>query len=272
MAPAIAHVSAERVRDELTKLLRHGRGRGLRLLRDTGLLAVLLPEVDAMRGVPQPPRFHPEGDVFVHTALVLDQLRVPPGGDANDETVLLWAGLLHDVGKPPTLTRDDDGRIRFNLHDKLGVEMSAAVMERLRFPTRAIERVGSLVLEHIRIASTPKMRPHRLRRFLAQDDIELHLALHHADTAASHGDFDVLDFCRAQLTAYANEPIVPPPLLRGRDLLALGYRPGPRMGRILRWVQDAQLDGRVSDAEEAARLVRERFPQAGGRESHDGRS
>lgn len=260
LAPVLAEVSAERVRDELTKLLLHGRGRGLRLLRDTGLLGILLPEVDALQGVPQPPRFHPEGDVFVHTALALDRLALPTDADPVSETVLIWATLLHDVAKPSTMTKDPDGRIRFNLHDKRGAQMGAAVLERLRFPKRVVERVEELVVDHIRIAATPRMREHRLRRFLARADVELHLALHAADSGASHGDLSVLSFCRARLAAYANEPIVPPPLLRGRDLLALGYRPGPRLGRILRWVHDAQLDGRISSAQEAARLVRERFP------------
>ncbi len=263
LAPLVREVSSERLRDELTKLLRHGRGTGLRMLRDAGLLPHVLPEIDAMQGVPQPPNFHPEGDVFVHTCLVLDGARLPEGGEAQpskeDESVLLWACLLHDIAKPPTKSVDPDGRIRFNGHDKLGVEMSEAILERFKFPNRVIERVGNLIRAHIQIASTPDMRPARLRRFLADPDIEMHLALHAADCGASHGDMRILEFCRGQLAAYADEPIVPAPLLTGADLLAMGFAQGPRIGEILRWVQDGQLEGTILDSEDAARRVRERF-------------
>ncbi|MDJ0522568.1 MAG: CCA tRNA nucleotidyltransferase [Planctomycetota bacterium] len=263
-AQLVRTVSAERIRDELVKILKHGRGRGLRLLHDHGLLQVVLPAIDAMRGVTQPPGFHPEGDVFVHTCLVLDQVRLPAerAGDAEAEQDLLLAALLHDVAKPPTRTVDPDGRIRFNGHDKQGVGQAAEILQVLRFPRRTIERVGALIEAHIQIASTPRMRPNRLRRFLAQEDIDLHLALHAADCAASHGGLEILEFCRAQLAAYAEEPILPPPLLGGRDLLALGYQPGPRIGAILRWVQDEQLEGRLHDRDAAVRRVREEYPHA----------
>ncbi len=262
LAPLVADVSAERVRDELLKILRFGRGAGLRILRDVGLLEIVLPEVAAMQGCPQPPQWHPEGDVFVHTALVLDAVRVPEGrtGDVAAERDLLLAALLHDVAKAPTRTTDPDGRIRFNGHDRLGVEMSAAILRRLRLPGKAIDRVGALIEAHIQIASTPHMRPARLRRFLGQPDIDLHLALHEADCDGSHGNHEILDFCRAQLAAYAEEPILPPPLLTGRDLLALGHVPGPALGAILRWVQERQLEGELEDREDAVRRVREAFP------------
>ena len=265
LAPLVTTVSAERVREELLKILRHGRGQGLRMLRDHGLLAVVLPEIAAMQDVAQPAGFHPEGDVFVHTCLVLDGVRLPPGraGDREAEQDLLLAALLHDVAKPPTMTTDPDGRIRFNGHDKLGVGMAESILARLRFPRRTLERVGALIEAHIQIASTPQMRPSRLRRFLGQEDIDLHLALHEADCGASHGAFDILAFCRAQLAAYAEEPILPPPLLTGRDLLALGYAPGPPLGAMLRWVQDEQLEGRIRSPEEAVRRVRARYPDAG---------
>jgi poly(A) polymerase len=263
LAPLVDDVSAERIRDELAKLLRHGRGRALRLLRDANLLERILPEIHAMQGVEQPLQFHPEGDVFVHTCLVLDGARLPEGPPA-DQAVLLWACLLHDVAKPPTQTTDPDGRIRFNGHDALGVPMSEAVLERLKLPRRVIERVGALIKAHIQIASTPRMRPHKLRRFLADEDIELHLRLHEADSGAAHGDRTILRFCRDKLAEYAREPLVPPPLLTGKDLLAMGYRPGPRMGEILRWVQDVQLDENLQDADEAARRVRRQFPTADG--------
>ncbi len=266
LAPLVADVSAERIRDELVKILRHGRGRGLRMLRDYGLLGLVLPEVAGMQGVPQPPGFHPEGDVFVHTCLVLDGTELPEerAGDVDAERDLLLAALLHDVAKPPTKTVDPDGRIRFNGHDKVGVGMAEEILERLKFPGRTIERVGALIDAHIQIASTPRMRPNRLRRFLAQEDIDLHLALHAADCGASHGGYEILTFCREQLAAYADEPLLPPPLLAGRDLIDLGYAPGPHMGVILRWVQDEQLDGRILNREEAVRRVRVQFPHAEG--------
>jgi poly(A) polymerase len=259
MAPLVAEVSAERLRDELIRLLRHGRGRGLRLLRDAGLLAVVLPEIDAMRGVPQPPAFHPEGDVFVHTALVLDGLDAgAPGSD--EEVDLLFGALLHDVGKPPTKSVDPDGRIRFNGHDALGETMSREILERLRLPRRTVDRVASLVGTHMKFVNLPGMRPNRLRRFLGAPDVDLHLALHAADCGASHGSLDLLRFCRERLAAYDREPVLPPPLLDGRAVLALGHPEGPRVGEILRWVRDLQLDGEVSSAEDAVRRVRERFP------------
>ncbi len=258
LAPLVAKVSAERVRDELVKLLRFGRGRGLRLLRDAGLLPVILPEIDAMRGVEQPHQWHPEGDVFVHTCLVLDG--VPPL-DADAETDVLLSALLHDVAKPTTQTFDPDGRVRFNSHDRLGREMSRELLERLRFPKRTIERVEELVGSHMKFGAVEQMRPNKLRRFLGQDDVELHLALHEADCGASHGNLSALAFCRDKLKAYGEEPVIPPPLLTGTDLLAMGYPEGRRIGEILRRVQDLQLDGELATREEAARCVRREFPQ-----------
>jgi len=266
LAPSIVDVSAERIRDELLKILRYGRGRGLRLLRDTGLLEPLLPEIDALRGVPQPPRYHPEGDVFVHTCLVLDAARVPEGGESprEEERDLLLACLLHDVSKPTTMAVDPDGRIRFNNHDRDGAVRSREILERLRLPRRTIDRVERVIADHIKIASTPLMRTSKLRRFLGQPDIDLHLALHAADCAGSHGMSDVLTFCRARLEEYAEEPIVPAPLVTGDDLIALGHRQGPQIGRILRWVQDEQLEGRLEDRQEAVRRVRVEFPAPDG--------
>lgn len=270
LAPTVVEVSAERIRDELRKLLRSGRGRGLRLLRDTGLLEVVLPEVHAMIGCTQSPNFHPEGDVFVHTCLVVDGVLLDPAPETEtpeevaervaEEDDLLWSALLHDVDKVTTRTVDPDGRIRFNGHDVRGAETSEVIMERLRFPRARQERVATLVREHMRIAATPNMRPAKLRRFLGSPNIELHLGLHQADTGASHGSTDILEFCRTELARYADEPVVPPPLLGGKDLIALGYPPGPAMGEMLRWVQDEQLEGRLNDAESAAREVRRRYP------------
>ncbi len=271
LAPLVEDVSAERIRDELLKILYYGRGRGLRLLRDAGLLPFVLPAVEAMQGVTQPSIYHPEGDVFVHTSLVLDQVVLPePHAASDDDTrVLLLACLLHDVSKPATRTVDPDGRIRFNGHDHQGVAASAAILEALRLPKRLVERVGALIRAHIQIAATPQMRSARLRRFLAQEDLELHLALHAADCGASHGNFEILAFLRERLETFANEPLIPPPLLNGRDLMTLGYEAGPALGAMLRWVQDEQLEGNLQTRDEAVRGVRAQFPNPGGVEPRD---
>jgi poly(A) polymerase len=262
LAPLVADVSAERVRVELVKILRHGRGRGLRLLASSGLLPVVLPEIAAMRGVTQPPRYHPEGDVFVHTCLMLDAAVVPPSEDPEGDalTDLLLGVLLHDVAKPVTRTVDPDGRIRFNGHEARGAEMTREILERLRFPRRTIERVEALVVSHMRFPNLPQMREARLRRFLGDEDFGLHLSLHEADCLASHGDLSLAAFCRERLAAWAGEPVLPEPLLAGRDLLALGYAPGPLLGRILRTVRDLQLDGELDSRDAAVRRVRQDFP------------
>lgn len=260
LAPRVASVAQERVRVELLKLLRHGRGRGLRLLASAGLLPYVLPEVEAMRGVTQPPRFHPEGDVFVHTCLVLDGLGPLDGLPEEQADDLLLSALLHDVAKPVTRSVDAEGRIRFHGHDALGVDLGRAVLERLRFPKRSLERVDDLVGAHMQFPSLPKMRPGRLRTFLANPDLELHLRLHAADCGASHGDLSLLSFCRTEAEKLGAERALPEPLLRGSDLLPLGYAPGPRLGEILRWVREQQLDGQIADAADAVRRVRERFP------------
>ncbi len=260
LAPLVGTVSHERVRDEILKMLDPGRGRALRLLRDAGLLSIVLPEIDAMRGVPQPPQFHPEGDVFVHTCLVLDGTDVSGFSDPDERGDLLLAALLHDVAKPPTLTRDPDGRIRFSGHDALGAEMATAVLERLRMPRKRVERVAELVKTHMRLASLPDMRPAKRRRLLAVPEIDLHLRLHAADCGASHGDTSLVAWVEEERRRYAAEPILPPPVLTGRHLIEMGHRPGPRIGRILSWVRDLQLEGEVTTLEDAVRRVRAEFP------------
>ncbi|MHC5009726.1 MAG: CCA tRNA nucleotidyltransferase [Planctomycetota bacterium] len=264
MAGLVSGVSAERIRDEILRLLRAGRGRGLRLLRDAGLLEIVLPEVAAMQGVYQGPLHHPEGDVFVHTCLVLDGVEATE--DEEETTDLLLAALLHDVAKPPTQTRDPDGRVRFHQHDTLGAEMTETILTRLRMPRRSVDRVQALVGSHMRFANLPQMRPAKRRRFLGDPDFGLHLRLHEADCGASHGDLSLATWCQDALEALAGEPILPDPLLRGRDLIALGFAPGKAMGEMLRWVRDQQLDGTITDRSEAVRRVRERY----GKPAHEG--
>lgn len=259
LAPLCADVAAERVRDELVKTLVAGRGRALRLLHATGLLPVVLPEVAAMRGVPQPPAFHPEGDVFVHTALVLDHVDVAGLTDDEAEDVVL-AALLHDVAKPPTMTVDPTGRIRFNGHDAAGAAMTRALAERLKFSRRRTDRVADLVATHMKFPALPAMRRHRLREFLGSPDLPLHLTLHRADCGASHGDLSLATFCETSLAAFRAEPVLPPPLLTGADLLAVGYAPGPRLGALLRWARAEQLDGRLTERGDALRRIVEAYP------------
>jgi poly(A) polymerase len=259
LAPLVATVSAERTRDELVKILRHGRGRGLRLLHATALLEVVLPEIAATRGVPQPPQFHPEGDVFVHTCLVLDRLELD-GVERSEADALLLSAVLHDVGKPPTRSVDADGRIRFNGHDAEGESMSTDILERFRLPTKQVERVAALVGTHMTFPNLPKMRPNKLRRFLGDPDFPLHLTLHRADCGASHGDLSLARFCEEKRAELGSEPVLPPPLVTGRDLMEVGYPPGPEMGRLLAWLRDRQLDGELHSKEEAVRRVQDTFP------------
>ncbi len=253
-ADEITRVSAERIRDELLRLLSSpGRGRGVRLLQETGLLQAVLPEVAATVGVPQPPEFHPEGDVFTHTVLTLEHL-------ADPSPVLALAALLHDVGKPLTLTRAD--RIRFHEHDRVGAELAEGICRRLRLSADDTARVVELVREHLRVRDLPRMRPARAARFLLGPAAADHLELHRADCLASHGDLSVYRWA-----LQARERLLRRPagarLLTGDDLIALGYPPGPRFREILEAVEDARLEGRVTTREEAVALVRALFPPPG---------
>jgi poly(A) polymerase len=253
-AQRIRLISAERVRDELVRIFTGPRpGAALRLLNDSGLLEVVLPEVAALDAVPQPPKFHPEGDVLIHTCLALDALGPSPS------PTLAFATLLHDIGKPPTIEHAD--RIRFNLHQEVGAEMADAVCHRLRFSTAERKQIVALVGNHMKFMHVQNMRRARLRRLLALDRFGEHLALHRADCLSSHGNIDNYDYCNAMLAEFEredSEPVLPPPLLTGNDLIAAGYAPGPRMGRILAEAGEAQLEGEFKTAEEAIDWVRER--------------
>jgi poly(A) polymerase len=261
-APAITQVSAERLRDELLRLLvAPGRARGVRLLQESGLLAPLLPEVAATVGVPQPPEYHPEGDVFTHTVLTLHHLEEPT-------PVLALAALLHDVGKPPTLERAD--RLRFPDHDVVGAALAERVCLRLRLGGAVTARVVTLVRDHLRLQDVPRMRPGRAKRFLAREDLPDLLALHRADVLASHGDLTTYRWVQEAAARLTEEERRLPRLLTGDDLIALGYRPGPRFRVILEAVEEAQLEGRVRTRAEAEALVRTRFPQGAGGEGRPG--
>jgi poly(A) polymerase len=252
LAPLIHDVSAERVRDEILKILTEGQARrGFELLDETGLLQEVLPEVKALQGVPQPPEFHPEGDVWIHTLLMLGQMRAPTA-------TLALAVLLHDVGKPPTLSVRE--RIRFDNHVEVGAEMAQAICARLRLSVRETDRVVELVRHHLRFKDFPRMRRSTQLRFLRMEGFEEHLELHRLDCLASHGDLTNYELAQRLLAETPAEQIKPAPLLSGNDLIAQGYTPGPLFKEILQAVEDAQLEGKLHTHEDALRLVAEQFP------------
>jgi poly(A) polymerase len=228
------------------------RGEGLELLRRTGLLVHVLPEVAAMVGCQQPSEFHPEGDVFTHTRRALDALEKP-------SVELAFGVLLHDVGKPPTQSESD--RIRFDLHDKVGAQIARDICERLRFPSDQTETIVALVLDHMKFAAVREMRQSTLKRFFRTPQFPLSLELHRVDCLASHGDLRNYEFCKETLAVLGQEEIRPPRLLSGDDLIDLGYTPGPLFGTILHRVEDAQLEGEIATREDAADLVRREFPR-----------
>jgi poly(A) polymerase len=257
LAPAIRVVAAERVLVELTKtIVPRGRVRGLELLHRSGLLREVLPEVAALDGVPQPPEFHPEGDCWSHELLVMSHLPDP----CPEE--LAWGALLHDIGKPPTMTVAE--RIRFDGHAAVGADMADAVMRRLKASARLREAVVELVRDHLRFADVPRMKESTLKKFLRSPLVDLHLALHRADCLGCHGLLDTYEFCTRKLEQFraegAAEALRPKPLLRGDDLIAAGYLPGPRFKEILGALEDAQLEGRIATREDALAFAKERFP------------
>jgi putative nucleotidyltransferase with HDIG domain len=254
-AQAIGSVSAERVRDEIARILTEGGARrGFELLDATGLLHKVLPEVEAMKGVAQPPEFHPEGDVWVHTLLMLEKLRAP-------SVALALGVLLHDVGKPATFRVAD--RIRFDGHVEKGVELARGILERLRFPNAVTEQALALVANHMKFMDVARMRDSTLKRFIRQPEFEEHMELHRVDCLASHGDLGSYEFVRTKQREMPPEVLKPPPLVTGRDLIEAGYRPGPAFGEALREVEDAQLDGQVGTKEEGMELVRRRMEELG---------
>jgi poly(A) polymerase len=252
LAPLIHDVSTERGRDEILKILTEEQARrGFELLDETGLLQEVLPEIKALQGVPQPPEFHPEGDVWIHTLLMLAGLR------AATPTLALGV-LLHDVGKPPTLSVRE--RIRFDNHVEVGAEMAQAICARLRLSTRETERVVELVRHHLRFKDFPRMRRSTQLRFLRMEGFEEHLELHRLDCLASHGDLTNYELAQRLLAETPPDVIKPAPLLSGNDLIAQGYTPGPLFKEMLQAVEDAQLEGKLHTREDALRLVAEQFP------------
>ena len=254
LAAKTTAVSRERVRDELTKMLTEGRARrAFELLDETGLLVEVLPEVARMKGVEQPPQFHPEGDVWTHTLLLLEQL------EAGCALTLAWGALLHDVGKPPTFRRAPD-RIRFDGHVEVGVAMAAEICRRFRFPNEETRQILALVENHMRFMDAARMKASTLKRFFRLEGFEEHLALHRMDCLAASGNLEHWEFVRELWQAMPEEAVRPRPLITGRELIAAGYKPGAGFKEMLRTVEDAQLEGTIGTADEAMRLVQERFP------------
>jgi len=254
LAPKTAAVSRERVRDELTRMLTEGRARhAFELLDETGLLPEVLPEIARMHGVEQPPQYHPEGDVWIHTLGLLAQLE--PGCSPT----LAWGALLHDVGKPATFRRAPD-RIRFDGHVEVGMAIAADILRRFRFSNEDTHQILTLVENHMRFADSGRMRASTLKRFFRLQSFDEHLALHRMDCLAGSGNLDHWQFVRDRWMAMPEETVHPTPLLTGRELIAAGYQPGPAFKLMLRAVEDAQLEGAIATQEEAMRFVAEKFP------------
>jgi poly(A) polymerase len=254
LAPEIHQVSRERVRDELTRMLTEGHARrAFELLDETGLLHEVLPEIEAMKGVEQPPEFHPEGDVYVHTLLLLERLPQPC------PVTLAWGALLHDVGKPPTFRRAPD-RIRFDDHVDVGVKMAEAICRSLRFSNEETKLILALVGNHMRFGHVEKMKESTFKKFIRLPHFDQHLELHRLDCESSHRSLRLYDYTREKMAQLPPAEVRPTPLITGDDLIAAGYEPGPAFKEILGLVEDAQLEGRLRTKEEAMRLVREHFP------------
>jgi len=254
LAPQVHQVSRERVREELTKMLTEGRARqAFALLDESGLLRQVLPEISAMKGVEQPPEFHPEGDVFVHTLLLLENLPQPCS------PTLAWGALLHDVGKPPTFRVAPD-RIRFDGHVEVGVKMAEEICRRLRFSGDETEQILALVDNHMRFGQVPQMKESTLKKFLRMPNFEEHVELHRLDSLASHRFLSTYDFVREKMQAIPPAAMRPEPLITGDDLIAAGYEPGPRFREILSEVEDGQLEGRLNSRQSAMEFVRQEFP------------
>lgn len=250
----INEISAERIREELVRIfLSPNRTRGWDLLDESGLLRAILPEIEAMKGCKQPEQFHPEGDVFQHTRLMLkllpEKVSVP----------LVFSVLFHDIGKPPTASVDENGRIRFNGHDRVGAEMAEEIMQRLRFSRAEIDATVEMVRQHMVFKDVPRMRIAKLKRFMARPTFEDELELHRIDCASSHRMMENYDFLLRKREEFANEPIIPPPLVRGDDLIALGLEPGPKFGEILEAVETRQLEGALRTREEALDWVKREY-------------
>lgn len=245
-AHLLEKISPERIRDEFSKIITSpNRRRGLELLVETHLIDHFIPEVLSLIGCEQPPQWHPEGDVYVHTCIMLEML------DADASLTLCLATLLHDIAKPPTQTTDPDGRIRFNGHDALGADMTREILTRLKYPNAIIRDAEHMVSRHMQFMNVKQMRKAKLKRFMSEPTFDLEMELHRVDCASSNGFTDNYEFLNEKSEEFASEPLIPPPLITGQDLIEKGLKPSPRFKEILDDIQTEQLENRLSTREEA---------------------
>jgi poly(A) polymerase len=257
-APLLDRISPERIRDEFSKILTSPRRRaGVEHLVETDLIRHFMPELLPTIGCEQPPEWHPEGDVFTHTMIMLEML----APDAPIELCL--AVLLHDIAKPPCRSIDPDGRMRFNGHDALGAQMAETILRRLRYPNHVIADTVTMVARHMQFMNVQKMRVAKLKRFMAEPTFDRELELHRVDCASSNGFTDNYEFLQAREAEFAAEPLIPPPLVTGKDLIKLGLQPGPRFKEILETIQNEQLEGRILEREAALELLRQLAAKSG---------
>lgn len=255
-APEIHAVSAERIRDELCKiLLSPNRLRGFDLLDQSGLLRMVLPEMEPLKGCDQPPDFHPEGDVFVHTRLMLSLL------PEKVSLPLVLSVLFHDLGKPSTRIVDETGRIRFNGHEGVSAEISHRIMQRLRFPNEVIDAVIPAVRLHMSFKDVPNMRVSTLKRMMARPTFEDELELHRVDCLGSHGMLDNHAMLIAKREEFSHQPLIPLPLINGDDLISLGWKPGKQFSQVLQALQTRQLEGTLSSREEALSWIASEYSE-----------
>ena len=251
-ADLLEKISPERIRDEFSRIITHpSRAVGLQLLLDSGLLEKFLPEAIPLVGCEQPPQWHPEGDVFTHTRIALALL------EDKAPLELCLAVLLHDIGKPPTYTWDEkDQRIRFSGHDAVGAEMAEEILRRLRYSNDTIADVKEMVARHMQFMNVQDMRTAKVKRFMARPTFPLEMELHRVDCASSNGFTDNYDFLQAKGEEFANEPIIPPPLVTGKDLIEMGLKPGPKFSEILNEIQNQQLEGQLANREIALKVTK----------------
>ena len=248
----LAKISAERIRDEFTTIItsKH-RARGFDLLTESGLMKHIVPEVYDLIGCEQPPQWHPEGDVYTHTRIMFDMLADEPSAE------LALAVLLHDIGKPATYSYDQaDDRIRFNGHDRVGTEMADTILHRLKYSNHTIDEVCAMVANHMNFMNVQHMRTAKVKRFMARPTYGDEMELHRVDCASSNGFTDNYEFLRAKEQQFAAEPLIPPQLITGKDLIELGLSPGPQFTEILNTIQTEQLEGRLTNKEEAIDYLR----------------
>lgn len=250
----VTRVSVERIRDEITRILTGPHpGNGLDLLDQSGLLAHIIPECLPLKGCPQPPQWHPEGDVWTHTKIMLNLLNKP-------SPELAWSVLLHDIAKPDCLTTDRDGRIRHSGHESVGAEKAVTLLQRLRFSNDFIKRVHDGVRYHMQFKDVSGMKPSTLKRMMARETFAMEMELHRVDCLSSHGKLDNYHFLEERQNHWEPEEIKPSPLITGHDLIAMGFVPGPSLGKVLDEIQELQLDGALSSRGEALEYLRKKYP------------